>query len=202
MMFFDRKNKPPISARPTAKLMCSWNIRPRIKDRSRGLWRRMLIVPFNREIEASRKVKGMDDDQWWINQGEAAGILMWAIVGLDRLIQQGDFTIPDISREALEDYQRESNPAMRFLDGCVEKISGSRLEQELLKDQCDQSGIEADELYEKYRKWCADESIQPVAKQNFGKQVKRQFGDLKHRRGSRGNRYFVYRLLSYSDGDF
>ncbi len=69
-MMFDRKNRQPISARPTAKLMAAWNKRPRFKDRSYGLWRRMILVPFNRQIPPERRVMGMDEPDWWIDSGE------------------------------------------------------------------------------------------------------------------------------------
>lgn len=202
VMMFDRKNKLPISARPTAKLMASWNVRPRIKDRSRGLWRRMLVVPFNREIPPDRKVYGMDNADWWVRQGEAPGILMWAIVGLDRLKQQGTFTMPEVSMKALQEYREDSNPAMRFLRETVAMLPPERLEIEIQKDPAEQEGIRCDELYSEYREWCSSEGIQPLSKQNLGKQVRRQFGDLKNRRGGRGDRFFVYRLLRYADPNF
>ena len=36
-IFVDRKNREPMSVRPTAKLMAAWNDRPRIRDRSNGI---------------------------------------------------------------------------------------------------------------------------------------------------------------------
>jgi len=73
------------------------------------------------------------------------------------------------------------------------------LAEEMKKDFSEQKCIKADELYLRYKEWCREESISPLAKQNFGKQIVRQFGDLKHRRGPRGDRYFVYRLLTLNE---
>jgi P4 family phage/plasmid primase-like protien len=202
IMQFDRKNLSPISARPTAKLMAAWNGRPRIKDKSMGLWRRMLLVPFNRKIEDHRKVLGMDTPGWWLKQGEAPGILLWAIAGLYRLRQQGGFTRSKSSDAALMEYREESNPAMRFLSEKVSWLPPEILERESAKEASEQMGVKVDDLYFRYKEWCRDESVMPLAKQNFGKQIVRQFGDLKHRRGGRGDRYFVYRLLTVEDDDF
>lgn len=200
IMQFDRKNLAPISARPTAKLMAAWNGRPRIKDKSMGLWRRMLLVPFNKKIEDHRKVLGMDTPGWWLKQGEAPGILLWAIAGLYRLRQQGGFTRSIAADAAVYEYREESNPAMRFFNEYVTFLSPEILAEEIKKDLADQRGVKADDLYLRYKEWCREESISPLAKQNFGKQIMRQFGDLKHRRGTRGNRYFVYRLLTTEEG--
>lgn len=199
IMQFDRKNLSPISARPTAKLMAAWNGRPRIKDKSMGLWRRMLLVPFNRKIEDHRKVLGMDTPGWWLKQGEAPGILLWAIAGLYRLRQQGGFTRSSSVEAALMEYREESNPAMRFLTEKVSLLPPDILARESEKDLSEQIGVRADDLYLRYKEWCREESVMPLAKQNFGKQIVRQFGNLKHRRGGRGDRYFVYRLLTVED---
>lgn len=198
IMQFDRKNQTPISARPTAKLMAAWNARPRIRDKSMGLWRRMLLVPFNRTIPQSRRVLGMDKPHWWIEQGEAPGILLWAIAGLHRLNKQGQFTQSQICDDAIEEYRADSNPALRFIDENVQLLPAELLAEEMQKDLTDQHGLPVDELYNRYREWCTGENIKPLAKANFGKQIKNRFGDLKHRRGSQGDRYFVYRLLCYT----
>jgi P4 family phage/plasmid primase-like protien len=197
VMMFDRKNKQPISARPTAKLMCSWNIRPHIRDRSNGLWRRMLIVPFDRAIPESRKVYGMDNAQWWVDQNEVAGILMWAIVGLDRLRQQGTFTEPRASRRAIQEYKEESNSALRFLNGHVCKFPEEKIQEEIQKPESQQAGIKVDELYKKYLEWCAEEHVKIFNKNNFGKEVKRKFGDVKVRSSDGFDRFFNYRLIAY-----
>ncbi|TWT65640.1 DNA primase family protein [Crateriforma conspicua] len=201
VMQFDRKNLPPISARPTAKLMAAWNTRPRMRDKSMGLWRRMILVPFNRIVEPHRRVLGMDKPDWWIENGQAPGILNWAIVGLARLRERGRFTTARASSEAIEEYRQDSNPAMRFLTECVSMLPPEMLEQELQKPLSEQHAIHCDELYVKYRDWCQDEAVKPLAKQNFGKQVRRVYGDTKHRRGTRNERFFVYRLICYT-GEF
>lgn len=197
VMMFDRKNKTPISSRPTAKLMCSWNVRPHIRDRSNGLWRRMLLIPFDRPIPESRKVFGMDNSQWWVDQKEIAGILMWAIVGLDRLRQQGSFTEPDASRKAIQEYREESNSALRFLNTNVCRLPQWKIDEESQKPESQQAGIRVDELYKKYIEWCASEHVKIFSKNNFGKEVKRKFGDIKVRSSDGFDRFFSYRLVAY-----
>jgi putative DNA primase/helicase len=46
MMQWDRKGIEQIQARPTARLIVATNNRPAFADRSSGLWRRLLLIPF------------------------------------------------------------------------------------------------------------------------------------------------------------
>lgn len=141
-MQFDRKHKSPIQALPTARLVLATNNRPRFTDRSGGLWRRMILLPFRVVIAENdpNRVYGMDKPAWWRTSGELSGILNWALAGLDRLRQQDRFTRSEICEQALSDYRIESNPARMFLlDSCREEAEGQTA---------------CGELYRAYRAWC------------------------------------------------
>ena len=163
IMQFDRKNQKPISARPSAKLMAAWNSRPRIRDRSRGLWRRMILVPFNREIPPERKILGMDKPGWWVDQGEAPGILLWAIVGLHRLESQGDFTKARVVSDAMAEYRSDSNPAGEFFGDYL---------------GVGESSIDCAHLYELYKHWCQKTGCKPLGNRQFGKEMRRKFPSI------------------------
>lgn len=183
-MMFDRKGIEPIMAIPTAKLMCAWNSRPRFKDRSWGTWRRLLIVPFNRRVSEDRRVHGMDNPQWWIDQGEVSGILMWAIVGLDRLRTHKDFTDPDLSRDALREYRAEANPASEFLTDFLQPGEGS---------------IDCNLVYKLYKNWCHQSGYKPLGSGMFGKEVKRFFPQIDKKRIRDGkNLHWKYLNIEFS----
>lgn len=160
VMHFDRKNLQPISARPTAKLMAAWNTRPRIRDKSRGLWRRMLLVPFNRKIPESRRIFGMDKPGWWIESGEAPGILLWALVGLHRLMKQKGFSNSEVVDAAMNEYREESNPAIEFFESFQES---------------EDSSIDSGRAYDLYNYWCRKNGCKPLGHTQFGKELKRFF---------------------------
>ncbi len=172
VMLFDRKNRAPISARPTAKLMAAWNDRPKIRDKSEGLWRRMLLVPFNRPIPESRKIYGMDQPDWWIKSGEAPGILNWAIAGLARLREQGDFTASRVSEEATDDYRIDSNPVKEFFTSYLQEMT--------------EGGIDSEKLYELYTHWARKNGNRPFGNRQFGKELKREFPKSKRKRVREG----------------
>ena len=183
-MSFDRKGIEPIQCIPTAKLMMSWNSRPRFRDRSQGLWRRMLLVPFDRRVPDAEKIPGMADPGWWVRQGEASGILLWAIRGLYRLRRRGYFEQPRASTQATEDYQREVNPVLEFFDDHIE--------------QSPDHHINAEWLYRVYHHWCEKSGVRPLGNRQFGKEVRKKFPGIERRRLNFDGRPWIYEKIKFS----
>ncbi len=181
-MQFDRKNMSPIICRPTAKLIMSFNKPPRIKDRSKGIWRRMCLVPFNRAIGAEKIVRHMDQAEFWIDSGEISGILNWAIVGLQRLRDNRDFTQSSVCEEAIDAYRRESNPVLDFFDDFVEVMDVGR--------------IRVTHFYSLYAHWCRSNGNHPLSSRSLGQEVRKKYGDVKIR-SSLGNRDYFYDRLGF-----
>lgn len=185
-MQFDRKNLQPVQARPTAKLMAAWNQRPRIKDRSSGLWRRMLLVPFRYEIPEEKRIYGMDQPEYW--HDEAPGILLWAIAGLHRLRKQRGFTVCEISKAAMQEYRSESNPTTLFLRDAVTESQGDF--------------VNCLSLFEEYRKWCGESNSHPLGMRQFGKEIKKLFPTADRVRVRiQGKRFYVYMNVRHLTDD-
>lgn len=173
-MFFDRKGIPGINATPTARLMMAYNNRPRFSDRSGGLRRRMIPVPFRVQIAESDRVLGMDTISWWEASGELPGIFNWAIAGLYRLRQQGRFTKSAICEATLIDFMEEMNPARAFLSAHYEPA-----------DECQ---IPSTEIYAAYKTWCQECGYRPLSDGSFGKEIKRLFQNCGHEQKRIGGR--------------
>jgi P4 family phage/plasmid primase-like protien len=183
-MTFDRKGLPPIDAAPTARLTIAANNRPRFSDRSSGLWRRMMVIPFKVEIADGDKIHGMDKPAWWIASGELSGVFNWAVAGLYRLRKQGRFTQSTLCQEALADYRVESNPARGFLEEYCEANSLDKTESQ--------------ELYDAYKTWCGKNGYRPLGEKIFGKEVKRVFPNAEKKRlGPRGDRFYAYQGVTF-----
>lgn len=158
---FERKGRDCITAVPTARLVFSTNNFPRFTDRTGGIWRRLILVPFNEVIPDHEKVVGMDKPEWWQQQGELPGLLNWAIEGLRRLRQQGRFTESAVVKTTVAEYRQESNPAAIFLQDHYRE---------------NEHGLEPkSEVYERYQQWCAKTSHRPLTDANFAREVSRQF---------------------------
>jgi putative DNA primase/helicase len=180
-MQFDRKHKPPIQALPTARLVLATNNRPRFSDRSGGLWRRMILMPFRVTIAENdpSRVFGMDKAAWWKSSGELPGIFNWALTGLDRLRRQDRFTQSQVCEQALAEYRTENNPARMFLsETCHELPEGQ---------------TPCAKLYHAYSEWCGANGYSPLASASFGKEVRRLFPKAERREiGPRGSRIHTY----------
>ena len=184
-MYFDRKGVSGYNKTPTARLMIAANNRPRFNDRSDGMWRRMLVIPWRIEISPEKQVRGMDKVAWWTDSGECPGIFRWALVGLSRLRRQHGFTHSEIMDETIAEYKEEMNPARSFLKEYVEEgISGI---------------IQASELHRLYKKWSEENGYRPLSEKQFGKEVKRVFRTSKRvRRGTRASRGYCYEGVQFS----
>ncbi len=182
-MMFEQKNKPVFSAQPTARLVLATNNRPRFSDKSEGLWRRLILLPFRVQIGTKDRVTGMDKPSWWVATGEMPGVFNWAMEGLRRLRRQGRFTDPSVCRAALDEYRLEVNPARRFLTEHFHE---------------DRNGlVNASQMYDQYRDWCKRSGHLPLADKSFGKEVRRAFrGAERVRRGSRDSRSWCYSGIS------
>ena len=74
---FEQKFKQPFKARPTARIVMATNTPPQFSDKSDGIWRRQLLLPFTIQIPEAEQVKGMDKPEYWIASGEMPGVINW-----------------------------------------------------------------------------------------------------------------------------
>ena len=163
-MQFDRKNRDPIEAVPTARLILATNNRPRFVDKSEGIWRRLILVPFNRKVPPDKII--VDLDKQIINE-ELAGVFMWAFEGLYRLLQNGCFTTSEVVEKEIAEYKLEGNPAKAFLLDYYEEGAGE---------------VISTEIYQEYKTWCEDFGFSPLNSANFGKEIFRVFPKAERKR--------------------
>lgn len=166
-IYFDRKGISGISCRPTARLMFATNNRPRFSDKSMGLWRRMILIPWRVQIPVSERILGMDNPDWWRKSGELPGIFRWAIEGLCRVRTQKGFSSSKICDTALADYRRETNPAREFL------------EENLQRDE--ECKVSSSKLYEFYKSWAHSSGYHPFGATQFGREVHRVFPHIERK---------------------
>jgi P4 family phage/plasmid primase-like protien len=187
-MYFDRKGLSGIQALPTARLALAANNLPRFADRSSGIWRRIVLVPYRVVIPEAQQDPHLLDALLT----ELAGVFNWSVVGLRRLQAQGHFTQPAVCREALDAYRTDSNPARAFLLEFAYLDPKSRWACLL--------------VYEGYRVWCHEHGHPPLDASQFGKEVARSFPEVTRKRGPRTDgsqpRPYYYVGLALHDGGY
>lgn len=173
-MQIDRKYKDAVLAIPTARLTFATNTRPRLIDRSDGIWRRLYLVPFPVSIPENEQNKSLEEELL----EELPGIFLWAAAGLRRFRGRGRFEEPPASKTAKEDYRRETDPARAFIeDECVIDPR-----YQVLKD----------ELYQKYRRYAEGNGYRPLGEAQFAKVVLRNPGVRAVRPMSGGQRLRLF----------
>lgn len=179
-MDFERKFKDSISAAPTCKIMISTNSLPRFSDKTQAIWRRILFVPFNKIIPDEKQIKDLAERL----KRELPGILAWAIVGLQKLNENGGFSIPENSKNLVEEYRKDSDPSRAFL-------------LENYEYNGDGYGVSCSELYSEYKQYCDENGYKPMGNRLFGRQVRRIFPEIERTRpGSGNNRQWMYEGLA------
>jgi len=159
LMTIERKHKDPFEFIPTARLTYATNVLPKFSDRSNGIWRRLLLIPFDVQIPEKSQDKGLVDPTYW--QGELSGIFNWAVLGLKSLKQRRYFIEPAKCKDIKKEYQQNSNPARVFLEDCCELDSKSE--------------ISSTELYQTYAAHVSGLGHKPLGAQNFAQEVKKTF---------------------------
>jgi putative DNA primase/helicase len=160
-MQFEQKFEKVFSAMPTAKLIISGNSRLPFKDRSEGIWRRLVLLYFPINIPADRENKNLTRDL----SVELSGIFNWAVDGLRRLRSHGTFSTPSSSQTLIADFRYEANNVWRFLDErYVEVLNGT---------------VGSVALYGEYKTWCFSNGYQPLNQDEFGREVLRKHPAVK-----------------------
>lgn len=100
---------------PQFKLTISGNHKPDIRGLDDGIWRRVLLVPFDVQIPKAERDPNLGAKLW----AERSGILNWMIQGLLDYLE-GGLQEPDAVLDATREYREESDPVGMFLDSaCI-----------------------------------------------------------------------------------
>lgn len=159
-MTAERKYGHPFSFKPTARLTVACNRLPRFSDRSDGIWRRLLVVPFDVTIAPEAQDGRLVNPAHW--RPELPGILNWALEGLRRVRAQG-FSKSERQTAALAELKAESNITLAFFQDHLE-VTGKH-------SDC----VGRSELIKKYQEYCADHGAYPLGHVAFHAEV-RHFG--------------------------
>lgn len=163
----EKKNKNPFKFKPFARLVFSCNELPRnYVDRTEGFYRRLIIVPFNRQIEKNKIDKALK----YKFQREKEGILNWALEGLKRLYENNfEFSENELTDGVKKEYKRENNNVISFVEECCELdglFSCSRIE-----------------IYEAYKEFCVEAGLKALSQIKFNKELEGNFNITRSRSG-------------------
>ncbi len=139
-IFAEKKYKDPFSFTPCHTLVLYTNHLPRVSASDDGIWRRLIVIPFNAKIEGKSDIKNFADHLYH-NAGDA--ILSWIIEGAKKVIDADyKFKLPECVQRAIDEYRVQNDWFNHFLED---------------KCEVDPSYRESsNSLYQAYRNYCMD----------------------------------------------
>lgn len=114
LIYAEKKYKAPFAFTPTHTLVLYTNHLPRVGAMDAGIWRRLIVIPFEAKIEGSEDIKNYAEHLY---QHAAGAILQWILDGARKVIGE-DYVLkpPPKVVEASEAYRDENDWLNHFLD--------------------------------------------------------------------------------------
>lgn len=187
--------------KPTHKLQLLTNPKPVIKGQDRGIWRRVLLVPYGvtfgsaEDVAAGRAHRLKDMGLLGRLSGREAleAVLAWRVRGALEWAREG-LRPPDAVREASARYQAESDRVRQWAVECCDfgGAAGDSSWSEPLT--LGLSGV-----YPCYTSWCKEAGYHPLGRSRFLEELTRSFPVLKvaevYGKGESGNRRKITRVF-------
>ena len=134
-----------------AKLIFNCNELPKDVEHTNAYFRRFLIIGFDVTIPEEKQDKQLPNK---IIQNELSGVFNWILQGLDRVMEQKNFSKCEAVDNARSDYEKQSDSVQLFISEMEYKASTVNY-------------ILISELYPKYKTFCIEDGYRPVGKSKF-----------------------------------
>jgi P4 family phage/plasmid primase-like protien len=152
-IWVDVKNRPGISFVPNAKFWWAMNDTPRILDRSGATTNRLKPILFNRSVPKEERDPHLPEKF----ARELPGIFNWAMLGYERLLGSGQFTRCEQSEAWKENYIRENDTELFFLDEKCKRSPNEKVQSNTLygwyADFCREFGFKAKNMNQVSKDW-------------------------------------------------
>ena len=153
---------------PKFKIWVSTNHKPIIRGTDDGIWRRLVLIPFDVQIPEEK----VDKDLKYKLLREAPAILNWMAEGAYMWMQEG-LAMPKKLKEASKAYRNEMDVIEQFIEDECKRV--------------DDAKVKANELYELYKRWANENGNYKMSNKDFGQKMKEKF---KYKRLKTGMYYF------------
>ena len=154
----EKKGKDSFEFKPTAKMMFSCNEIPRTPDRTRGFFRRWIILKFLEHFPEGDPRRDENLFDKLNSKDELEGILNFAVEGLRKLVEQKGFTQNMKRHEIQEFWTRSSDSIATFAIDVLEKSIGMS-EKKI-------------DVYNRYEEYCKKNEYPLEEINNFWKRLK------------------------------
>ncbi|WP_034295728.1 phage/plasmid primase, P4 family [Herbaspirillum sp. RV1423] len=158
------KGRNEFTYRPTAKWIVACNRFPRIQDETDGVFRRLQIIDWTVQFNGSRKIDRLDD---LIVQDELEHVVNWCLDGLQRLLRNGGFIVPESVAANTQNQRESSNTVLMFSQDYF--INYSKDGQTKAKNS----------IFKAYQDYCEEQGHMPCGTSEFWSRIYLVFPQLK-----------------------
>ena len=182
-VFAEKKYKDPFSFTPCHTLVLYTNHLPKVSASDDGIWRRLIVIPFDAKIEGSNDIKNYGE---YLYQNAGESILAWLIEGARKVISLDyQIPVPQCVRKAIEDYRAQNDWFRHFLDDKCELDASFR--------------ESSSALYMAYRNYCITTNEYVRCTTDFYSALEAAGYE---RIRVNNKRFFAGLRLKFDDGDF
>lgn len=134
----EKKYKAPFAFTPSHTLVLYTNHLPKVGANDDGIWRRLIVIPFNAHIVGKSDIKNYAD---YLYDNAGPAIMAWIIEGAKKAIDL-DFKVkePQCVVDAVQKYREDNDWLGQFINECCEVGKGLS----------EKSG----DFYQQYRAYC------------------------------------------------
>jgi len=134
----EKKFEKPFHFTPTHTLVLYTNHLPRVGANDDGIWRRLIVIPFEAKITGKSDIKNYGD---YLYENAGPAILGWIIEGARIAVGMGfRWYLPARVQTAVDEYRQQNDWFSIFIEECCE----------VGEDFTEKSG----KLYDEYRSYC------------------------------------------------
>jgi putative DNA primase/helicase len=150
----------PFNFRFDTKVMFNSNSLPKDNiEQNEAFFRRLLIIPFNVTITDNEKDVELPKK---IIENELAGVFLWVLNGLQRLLITKKFTYSKLAENELNHYKNTSDTVSMFLSENNYKPTKEQTSKLLM------------DLFNEYRNYCLECGYKCLGKNNFSERLQKK----------------------------
>lgn len=142
--------------KPAFKIWMATNHVPKIFGTDEGIWRRMLIIPFDHTVTQENVDKNLENKL----KAESMGILNWAVEG-SMMWQSEGLGEPQAVVDATSANRKEMDVVQMFIDDKCTTATGYQ--------------VKASSLFERYRQWAKETNNYEMSNVKFGVEVSKKY---------------------------
>lgn len=146
----------PITLNNKATLIFSCNQLPEINDTTYGLYRRLIIIPFNNTFKKELGNLDLNINEKLNTNEIRSALFNIALKGLSRLLVNQEFTYPKEVGNLLKDYRKSNNSVLQFID----EIGKKNIIRNSTKD-----------VHDLYIHWAVDNGERLMTQRKLTKQI-------------------------------